>query len=269
VINLSLGGTGPSSVLEDAINYAHGKGAIVIAAAGNKGSNFVLYPARSSNVIAVARTNGTNNWESSNYGPEIDLAAPGSMIYSTVIGGYNYNSGTSMAAGYVSGLAAILMGIPGNSSPDLIETQMESTALDIEFGGWDEYTGAGLIQMDAAIQMAWTPTPTPNVDGQNQPFAGSGNIPEFVSSSNTPLPTIILSSTPPLSTETVVLTFETASTNHELGTITSTPIKEEFEVGAQGDENSSNTYTLPCIGTLFILSGAIWVWFLTRKRNFS
>ena len=61
---------------------------------------------------------------------------------------------------FVAGLAAILRGIPGNASPDAIAWQMESTALDIESSGWDPYSGYGLIQMDAATQVA-LPQPAP------------------------------------------------------------------------------------------------------------
>lgn len=154
IINLSLGGASNSVVLQGAVDYASNRGVILVAAAGNTGANFVLYPAHYSNVIAVAATDNTNTHASfSNYGPEIDLSAPGASIYSTSPGGtYAYNSGTSMAAPYVSGLAAILLGIPGNGGSGAITMQMQSTALDLGLAGWDDFYGDGLIQMDRAIQ---------------------------------------------------------------------------------------------------------------------
>ena len=113
VINLSLGGASSSTTLQDAVNYAYGKGVVLVAAAGNTGSGLILYPARYPNVIAVGAVDNTNNHAGfSNFGPELDLVAPGASIYSTVIGGYGFKSGTSMAAPYVSGLAAILRGYP-------------------------------------------------------------------------------------------------------------------------------------------------------------
>jgi len=265
VINLSLGGYSPSSVMEDAINYAHSKGIVVVAAAGNAGNNFVLYPARYLNVIAVASTNSSNNWAGSNYGPEIDLAAPGLLIYSTTIGSYDYKSGSSMAAGFVSGLASILMGIPGNISPDEIEFQMESTALDVEFAGWDDYTGAGLIQMDAAIQLAWPPTQMPD---DNKPTTSTkpGFIPEQAAPTNTPTPTWTQSSLTPSGTRTNTPTVTSILTNAKNPTNTKSADLMENEVEAQAD-NNSYAYTLPCIGILFILLGAIWVWLFTQRRK--
>ncbi len=168
VINLSLGGTSPSSVLEDAVNYAYGKGVILVAASGNMGSNAVLYPAAYPHVIAVAATDGSNKKAYfSNFGPEIDVAAPGVSIYSTVIGNaFGYMSGTSMSTAYVSGLAAILRGIPNNSNPDKIAQEIETTSLDLGAVGWDEQYGYGLIQLNAAIQFSLsttTPVPSPTL----------------------------------------------------------------------------------------------------------
>ena len=262
VINLSLGGTDPSSVLADAINYAHSQGTVVVAAAGNTGDNFVLYPARYPNVIAVAKTNSTNNWDGSNYGPEIDLAAPGTAIYSTVIGGYDYKSGSSLSTAFVSGLAAILKGVSGNTSPDTIETQMESTALDIEFAGWDEYTGAGLIQMDMAIQLAKQNSTPPNEQEASQ--ASGGYIPRQVASTNTPIPIWTFSSTPSTSTATVTFTIEADYVVDKTETATNTPTQVENEVEAQGRSGGMN-YFLPCTGIFLILLGLILIWFFRGK----
>jgi thermitase len=265
VINLSLGATDPSSVLEDAISYAHSQGVVIVAAAGNGNNNFVLYPARYPNVIAVARTNSANNWDDSNYGPEIDLAAPGALIYSTVVGGYEYKSGSSMSTGFVSGLAAILMGISGNASPDAIEFQMESTALDIEFTGWDEYTGAGLIQMDAAIQLALLNTNQPDEPGASATGGGSGFI--QVAPSNTPLPTWTASPAFPSSITTATFTSEPGSTEIQVEPPVDTPIQEAYEVGAQADTGSISAYILPCAGTGLILSGLALAWLVRKKQK--
>jgi len=208
VINLSLGGSMPSSVLEDAVDYAYGKGVTLVAAAGNSGSNSVLYPARYPHVIAVAATDSSNNRASfSNFGPEIDVAAPGVAIYSTIIGDkYAYLSGTSMAAPFVSGLAAILMGIPANASPDEITHEIETTALDLGIPGRDDYYGYGLIQMDAALQPL-LPTSTPSLtltststDLPQPPFTPSSTptatLTPTRSETDTPAVTVTSTSTP-------------------------------------------------------------------------
>jgi serine protease len=166
VINLSLGGSAPSTILEDAVNYAYTHGVVLVGSTGNTGGSLVLYPAHYAPVIAVAATDAGNNRAGfSNFGNQVDLAAPGDQIYSLFPGGgYGNRSGTSMSAPFVSGLAAILIGLPGNYNAGWVENQMESTALDLGAPGWDPYYGFGLIQMDAAIQLAFpTPTFTPTI----------------------------------------------------------------------------------------------------------
>lgn len=267
IVNLSLGGSTSSSTLEDAINYAYNNGVLVVAAAGNTGGTPVLYPARYSHVIAVAATDSLDHRiASSSYGPEIDLSAPGASIYSTVPGGYGYKSGTSMASAFVSGLAAVLRGIPGNTSPDTIEFQMESTALDIESAGWDIYTGAGLIQMDAAIQAALPVPPTatpinlePSSNGGERSFVYGGNyLPAQVIPSVTFQPTYTVSPTSIESQVPSTFTPTSQSSPIDTQTATNTPVA--------ADENQDNQlhalgapdirqFILPCTGSLLILLG--------------
>lgn len=108
VINLSLGGPNPSGILESAVDYAHSKGSLVIAAAGNIGG-MVLYPAAYQPVIAVGSVD--RNLEMSSFsgrGPEIDVLAPGRDILATQrSGGTAPMTGTSFAAPQVSGAAAL------------------------------------------------------------------------------------------------------------------------------------------------------------------
>jgi subtilisin family serine protease len=113
VINISIGIKEPYSKLESALNYAWNKGAIIIAAAGNNGDQYPVYPAAYSDVVSVAATREDNSLAPlSNYGEWIDLAAPGYKIYSTFPGNeYGYVTGTSFATGYISGIAALLFGL--------------------------------------------------------------------------------------------------------------------------------------------------------------
>lgn len=170
VINLSLGCAceTPPGTLEAAVNFAYENGATLVAAVGNGVSNFVFYPARFPHVIAVAATDSSNNHAPfSRFGPEVDVSAPGALIYSTYRNSiYSFMSGTSMSTAFVSGLAAILRGLPNYSSPDQIAGALESSALDLGTTGRDDLFGFGLIQADAAItdfQATPTPTSTPTL----------------------------------------------------------------------------------------------------------
>jgi len=109
IINLSLGGEYPSLAMENAVNYAAAKGVSVVAAAGNKGALGALYPAKYAAAIAVGSLDSDLRPSYfSNYGPDIDIWAPGGNVMSTNLnGGYGSGSGTSFAAPYVSGAIAL------------------------------------------------------------------------------------------------------------------------------------------------------------------
>ncbi|MDQ3792818.1 MAG: S8 family peptidase, partial [Actinomycetota bacterium] len=109
VINLSVTHPGFSTAEKTAVDYAAGKGAVVVAAAGNDNTDDPTYPAALSSVMAVAATNQDDRRASfSNYGDWVDVAAPGVGVLSTIPGGYASWNGTSMATPHVSALAGLL-----------------------------------------------------------------------------------------------------------------------------------------------------------------
>ncbi|MFC6991937.1 S8 family serine peptidase [Haladaptatus sp. GCM10025707] len=148
--SLSLGG-GASETLKEAVEYTTSKGVLLVAAAGNDGpcTDCVGYPAAYPEVVAVSSTNQNDGLSSfSSQGPEIDIAAPGSNIYSTYTGGsYATLSGTSMACPHVSGAAGQLMA-QGQSASQARNTLL-STAEDIGLSANE--SGAGLVDVAAAL----------------------------------------------------------------------------------------------------------------------
>ncbi len=130
-MNLSLGGTGESQAEADAIAYAASKNALVIASAGNDGTGTLECPACDPNAIAVAATTWRDGFASySNWGPGLDIAAPGGNCYSNTTpegciysaykgGGYAWLQGTSMAAPQVTGTAGVVAAVTGLTGSQL------------------------------------------------------------------------------------------------------------------------------------------------------
>jgi subtilisin len=148
--SMSLGGDSGSSALKDAVVYAKDQGVLLVAAAGNDGecTDCVGYPAAYPETMAVSSTNDSDDLSSfSSQGPEVDIAAPGTDVYSTVPGGYDTFSGTSMATPHVAGAGGQLMA-NGSSNTDA-QSRLESTAEDI--GLSSNESGSGLLDAAAAL----------------------------------------------------------------------------------------------------------------------
>lgn len=150
VINLSLGRRGTASVAyERALQTARNNGILVVAAAGNNGNadNQVLYPASSDHTLAVAATDSSDDRAYySSYGRQIDIAAPGGSVYSTLPNdNYGSKTGTSMSAPHVAGVAALLMEKHPNLTLEEIEILLLCGAEDVTSAGIDSETGYGLV----------------------------------------------------------------------------------------------------------------------------
>ena len=179
VVNMSLGGPFPVKAIETAVKYARSKGTFVVAAAGNDGKGRVSYPARYPSVFAVAATQFDESTTFySNWGPTVDIAAPGGnvrvdqngdgvndgVLQNTVTPGniakmdYLLFMGTSMAAPHVAGVAALLVGA-GVTQPDALDSLLRGTARQPKAakvpkagsGRVDDHFGAGIVDAGAAL----------------------------------------------------------------------------------------------------------------------
>jgi len=154
VASMSLGGDS-SSAVKDACQYAYDKGVLLVAAAGNDGpcTDCVGYPAAYDTVVAVSATSEDDSLaDFSSTGPEVELAAPGEDVLSTVppessSDGTDTFSGTSMACPHVSGAGGQLMA-NGYSNTEA-RRQLQDTAEDLGLG--DNEQGYGLLDAEAAV----------------------------------------------------------------------------------------------------------------------
>ena len=178
IINLSLGCSECySQALQDAITAARAAGVIVVAAAGNAGSEVQFYPAAYEGVVAVgAVTSGSARASYSNFGDFVDVVAPGGddvdrdgdgypdRILSTMGDDssgaiefrYGWSSGTSMAAPHVTGVAALMKAVYPQLSPAQFDAALASgvTVDDLGASGRDKQYGFGLIDAYRAVQAA-------------------------------------------------------------------------------------------------------------------
>src|SRR3989441_2836706 len=149
-----------SSSLQDAVNYASSKGAVLVAATGNDGSSAPTYPAEMANVIGVAATDQNDAVAANSNTFSAAVAAPGVSIYATQRGGgYGAITGTSPSAAETAGLAALLIA-SGKSNADA-STQIRGTTdpvLGKTFGRINVYKA---LTTAAAPQPTPLPTPTP------------------------------------------------------------------------------------------------------------
>lgn len=159
IINLSLGGDSPSSLINNAISYAVNKNVLVVAAAGNDGpeTGTIDYPAANPEVIAAGAfgvgfniadwsSRGINSATTANIVEEgdIEFASPGVIVESTWNnGGYVILSGTSMAAPHISGLAAKLWQKDAEDPDSATRNLLHTFSSDLLPAGDDDASGFG------------------------------------------------------------------------------------------------------------------------------
>ena len=157
IINMSLGRSyydGPDSLEQAVIAQAVASGVTVVCAAGNSSESHAGYPAAYVETIAVSALKEGCLFDSdySCYGPEIDVAAPGTSIYSAASGGgYISFSGTSMASPCVAGVAALIKALHPEYSPQQVRDTICQTARDTDQIGRDDFYGYGVVNSYAAL----------------------------------------------------------------------------------------------------------------------
>lgn len=166
IITLSLSLSASSTVLQNALQSAYAAGAVIVASSGNQ-SGAVTFPAAYPEVIAVGATTHWDDWAGySNYGPPLDVAAPGGVstdqILSTGLNGsYTSLYGTSMAAPYVAGVAALMRSVAPQLSNSTVAGILRNTADKVGTfpysGGRNDYLGYGRVNAAKAVRQALSP----------------------------------------------------------------------------------------------------------------
>ena len=158
-----------SSLLESALDNAidngrNGMGCVIVFAAGNQ-SPVMDYPATYRNDILTVGSIDSNRIRanSSGFGSQLDVVAPGVSIYSTIPNNsYIYDKGTSMAAPHVSGVAALMLSVNSDLTGQQVRDIIESTAQKVGSysyqsnvnhpnGTWNNEVGYGLVDAYAAV----------------------------------------------------------------------------------------------------------------------
>lgn len=185
VINMSLGSSCFSAwpscsvgVVNDAIDYAAAHDVVIVVSAGNNNRAVLGFPGNHPEVIGVMATRYNQTRASySNYGPAVDIAAPGGqtsqdqnndgfpdgVLQETFVNNssphnfqYSYFQGTSMAAPHVTGAVALLRACAPEADRDAVRAALEGYALDLGQPGFDNTYGNGLLQTyDALAGLAY------------------------------------------------------------------------------------------------------------------
>jgi serine protease len=232
IVNMSFGGPGYSQTLQNAVRDARGQGVILVASAGNENSSEASFPASLDGVISVAAVDlNSRKATYSNFGPSIDLAAPGGDTGADLNGdgyvdgvlstlgddqgeySYRFYQGTSMACAHFSGVAALMLAVNPNLTPvdlDLLAagTHPETTTRitrDLGEPGRDDLYGQGLIDAAQAL-----------IAAQSVPGGGA----------TLPTGSILAVSTMSLSFDNFISALSFAVTNAGIGTLQVTQITD-------------------------------------------
>lgn len=164
IIVITSGGSFDHTGVHDAIKMAREQGVLVVVAAGNRNSAVPFYPGSFEESFTVSGTDPNDaRYSNSNFGNQIDVAAPATTIFSTyykadVGSTYAYMTGTSMAAPHVAGLAALILAAAPDTSLTDLEAVLRQTADDLGPAGWDANFGWGRVNAWRAVTAVIPPS---------------------------------------------------------------------------------------------------------------
>ena len=156
VANLSYGGA-QYSTISDAASYLKEKGGLLFMSAGNSGTfhNSISFPDFSSFIVVGSTSQNDEKSSFSEYGPYIDIVAPGEDIATTYLdASYVYYSGTSFSSPMAAGVAALALSVNPTLTVDELEDVMFSSTVDLGVVGEDDLYGNGRIDASLAIDLA-------------------------------------------------------------------------------------------------------------------
>ncbi len=186
IVNMSFGDTNVSTLFHDVLHYLWQKGLVLISAAGNSGSNQVFYPAGFSETIAVGASDQNGRLAGfSNFGPVLDVLAPGSEILSTAPQNhYAVVNGTSFGAPIVSAEAALLLAHWPQLNNEQIRTIIKGSASGHTVG--NHQIGSGVVNVFNALKIGKkgelridSPPPQSSVAGNLLPIIGTAYHPDL------------------------------------------------------------------------------------------
>jgi len=156
VINCSWGSTDYTSLGHDVVKYASEEGKLVVCGGGNNNNDYNFYPAAFPEAMAVSAADSlTNKATFSSFYYDMDISAPGQVVFSTKNDTYDYDNGTSMSSPIVAGAAALVLDHFGYMPPAQLKAQLMETATNIDSlnlnSAYAHRLGAGLLNMKAAL----------------------------------------------------------------------------------------------------------------------
>jgi subtilisin family serine protease len=178
IVNMSFAGPQDPEV-HALLAAAHAKGLVLIGAAGNSGPKSApLYPGADENVLAVTATDADDAiYPMANAGVYVAVAAPGvDVLLPSPNGAYAKETGTSVSAALVSGVAALIFERRPEAAPNNIKYWLTATAKPLGLGADRSRVSVGLVDARRAVEAAGAPSQT-SVARVNQ---GRASLPHIV-----------------------------------------------------------------------------------------